>query len=86
MTLHNQITVGTAKVAGDDVNINGLVYLKAHPDNTGVIYVGKSNVTTGNGFPLSKSESVPLGISNLSSIYFVASAAGQKLAWIAQEV
>ncbi len=85
LVLNNQITVGTTIVQGTDTSVSGEFWIKAHPDNTGVVYIGDSAVTTLTGFPLSKNEVVVLKITNLNQIYFIASASNQKIAFICYE-
>jgi hypothetical protein len=84
--LHNQITVGTAAVQGPSSSVIGEVFLKAHPDNTGIVYVGVTGITAANGFPLSAGDPLVLNVSNLDDLYFIASAAAQKLAYIYYEL
>ena len=87
LTLHNQITVGVSVVQGPDSTIPVEVFLKAHPDNAGVVYVGTSSeVATDNGFPLAAKDIVILKVSNLDDLYFIASAASQVLAYICYEL
>lgn len=85
LILNNQITVGTSIVQGTDSGVSGEFWIKAHPNNAGVVYVGGSGVTTSTGFPLSASEVVIIKLNNLNSIYFIASEASQKVAFICYE-
>lgn len=85
LVLNNQITVGATVVQGDDTGTSGEFWIKAHPDNAGVVYIGDSEVTTSTGFPLSASEPIPLKLSNLNTIYFIASEANQKVAYLLYE-
>lgn len=73
--MNGVITVTTAgtRVQGDDAP--GSVFaLKADPANTGIVYVGKSDVAAANGFPLEVGEGVALRVGNLNKLWFDASA------------
>jgi hypothetical protein len=80
----NQITVTTAgtRVRGTDITLTDGVFLKAHPSNTGIIYVGLVDVDSSNGFPLGAGEVLFIGVSNLNELYFDASVSGEKVCWI----
>ena len=64
------------------------VYVKADPTNTGVIYVGHSDVTTGatadatDGYRLSANEEVFISIDDANKVYVIGSAAGQAVYWL----
>jgi len=64
------------------------VCFKADKDNTGVLYLGNSDVTSGvaaatDGIPLEAGESITLPIDNPSLVYAIASENNQKIFWIA---
>jgi len=64
------------------------VVLKADAANTGIIYVGNSDVTAGNtdatdGFPLSAGETITLEVTNSNIPYAIASANNQVIYWMA---
>jgi len=64
------------------------VTLKADMTNTGIIYVGNSDVTAGttaatDGFPLSAGETVTLEVTNANIPYAIASANNQIIYWVA---
>lgn len=63
------------------------VLIRAHKDNTGTVYIGKSDVTAGSadatdGMPLQAGESLTLNVDNANKVYAIGSAAGQKLFWV----
>lgn len=59
------------------------VAFKAHPDNSGNIWVGDSNVSgASSGFPLDAGESISIRISNVNKAYYWADTADDKLCWI----
>jgi hypothetical protein len=84
MNLSGQISVTTAGTAvqGPDV-VSGEFILKAHPSNTGAIWVGNvsGDVTNANGLPLQPGESLPVKVSNLNALWFDADADGEKCCW-----
>lgn len=56
--------------------------IKAVSTNTGIVYVGISDVTTAIGFPLSAGQSVlipPAFVENINEVFVVASAPGQEV-------
>lgn len=64
------------------------VTVKADITNTGIIYVGNSDVTAGStaatdGFPLSAGETLTLEVNNPNLLYAIASANNQKIYWVA---
>jgi len=79
---HNQTTVGATAVQLPASACKS-VSIKAMSTNTGIIYVGKdTNVTTGNGYELKKSEPLVLDVDNVDDVWCIASAADQKVCWI----
>jgi len=90
MEISGQITVVTAGVAVQGPAIDGPNFLfKAHPDNTGKIWVGNVNgtVTVNNGYPLEVGDSpLIMEVSGLEHLWFNASANNQKVCWIKIEV
>lgn len=64
------------------------VTLKADAANTGILYIGNSDVTAGttaatDGFPLSPGESLTLEVTNSNIPYAIASANNQVVYWVA---
>jgi len=64
------------------------VVVKAASTNTGIIYVGNSDVTDGDtaatdGIPLAAGESLEIEVSNPNTIYVIASVVNQKVFWLA---
>ena len=64
------------------------VTVKADITNTGIIYIGNSDVTAGStaatdGFPLSAGETLTLEVNNPNLLYAIASANNQKIYWVA---
>jgi len=60
------------------------ICIKANNSNTGIIYIGNSNLlTTSNGFALEAGECVTLPITNSNLIYLVSDSASQKISYIA---
>jgi hypothetical protein len=82
--LTGQVTVGTTAVqittATTPIQI---VILKADVDNTAKVYWGIETVSTSN-FPLDPGEAIEISIDDLSKIWLIAAAAGQKIhyAWL----
>lgn len=63
------------------------VTVKAANANTGIIYVGNSDVTNGStdatdGFELANGESIFIEIDNANKVYVIGSAASQKVFWV----
>ena len=64
------------------------VLVKADAANTGILYIGNSDVTAGttagtDGMPLSAGESLLVKINNVNKIYAIGSAANQVVYWMA---
>jgi hypothetical protein len=84
-TLSGQITVTTAGTAVQGTSAFGNVFaLKAHPDNTDVIWVGNvsNDVASSNGFPLEPGETLMVQLGNLNELWVDADVNGEKLCWI----
>jgi hypothetical protein len=82
--------VGTTAVALTTTSVTATkgVQLRAADANTGVVYVGKSTVTTDSadatdGYPLAAGESLFVPVDDASKIYLRATAASQKVFWFA---
>lgn len=87
MALAGQIVVPTAGTAvrGPDVSFKGpMLGLKAHPSNTGIIWVGNTanDVDNTNGFPLEPGETIVVRVGNLTEVYFDTSVSGERVCWI----
>jgi len=87
---HGAKTVDTAVVQITTYNIPLTfgILIKAAGANTGIVYVGNSDVTAGtadatDGIQLSAGDAVLLELDAASKAYAIASAAGQKVFWIA---
>ena len=64
------------------------VLLKAGIDNSGIIYIGNSDVTAGgtastDGMPLSAGESIEIEVDNPNKLYAIGSTIDQKIYWFA---
>lgn len=66
-------------VPGSDNPAFNSVILRANPANVGVIFLGDSNVTEANGFPLAKGDSVSMDIQSLGTVFGFAEKANDKL-------
>jgi len=76
----NQVTVGTSASALPSPSLSKvhIVIIKADDDNTDPVYVGKSGVTTSNGFRLNAGQGVSLEVSDPTTVYLISSADNQK--------
>jgi len=84
-------SIGTSAVQmkSSSVPCNNGVMIKASSTNTGIVYVGSSNAVTANtsdttdGLPLSANDGIVITVDNANDIWLIASAASQKVFWIA---
>lgn len=89
---HASIAVGTSAVqllASLAGSLEFGVLIKADINNTGVIYVGNSDVTAASGtlataaatdgYPLAAGDELPVPVADAVRLYAVASAAGQRV-------
>lgn len=73
------INVGTARVQFPNIACE-MVQFKADPDNSGQVYIGGADVTTGIGWQLEAGDMTGwIPISNVGLVYGIGSAASQKL-------
>lgn len=83
--LSGQITVTTAGTAVQGPNVEGSRFaLKAHPTNTGSIWMGNdvnNTVSATTGFPLDPGESIEVFARNLNVLHFDAGVSGEMLCW-----
>jgi hypothetical protein len=82
-----QVTVATAGTAVQGTSIPGPEFaLTAHPDNTGVVYVGNdgaNDVTSANGYALGTAEGmVVVRAANLNELWFDAATNGDIVCWL----
>lgn len=68
-------------LGGDTCAFRSAVVIKAHPSNSGIVYVGLSNaVTATNGYPLSAGQEMlvsPAEVADAGDIFVIGSAANQ---------
>lgn len=87
MISSGQITVGTAvpvQIDGSSVNPT---YLTIHNnDNTKVMYLGGSDVSTTNGLVLLKEETVQLRLNPGEALYAISSSGDHVMSWLRQTV
>ena len=77
-------SVGTTAVplSTGAIEFNRGVTICSLQTNTGVVYVGASNVTTANGFPLAAGQSVKIEASSPAACFVIASASSQEVRWL----
>jgi hypothetical protein len=82
-------SIGTSAVQMTESSITAKqgIVVKAARGNTGVVYVGNSDVTADtvddtDGFELSGGESVTIPVNNANKVYVRASASGQRVYWV----
>ena len=76
----------SAEVLGANIPCQG-VLIKADPNNTGTVYVGKSDVTTDwadstGGFPVEPGASVGVPCRNVNEVFIIGTAS-DRVAWLA---
>jgi len=76
---HGQVDVGTSEVQLTTETDCLSITIKADDDNTDDVYIGKSGVTTSNGFRLRPGQAITIYISNPSILYAISGTAGQKV-------
>jgi len=76
---HAQVDVGTSEVQLTTETDCLSITIKADDDNTDDVYIGKSGVTTSNGFRLRPGQAITIFISNPSVLYAISGSTGQKV-------
>jgi len=77
------LTVSTAalQLTATSTPVRTVSIVKADPTNTGTVYlITGSGGTAATGFPLNAGEVIVVDIDNLTKLWFIASAASQKVA------
>jgi len=77
-----QTTVGTTKTTMTTMIATRGIQVKAHPDNTGTVYIGRSDLTAGNGYFLMAGEDVFLPYHVCDDVYILGSDADQVVCWM----
>ena len=82
----NSILAGQISLSGVEAALSSVVArrirLKAHLDNTDVIYLGPTGVTTGTGYPLWAGDIVEVEVSNLNVIHAIVGSSTQVLCYM----
>jgi hypothetical protein len=84
MVSNAQVTVpaaGTAVQIDSDTSIREY-YIRALPGNTGVVYLGDSNVSASNGLPLAKADGPIFYNGRLSELYVDAATNDDGIGWL----
>ena len=76
---HGQVDVGTSEVQLTTETDCLSITIKADDDNTDDVYIGKTGVTTTNGFRLRPGQAITLYISDPSILYAISGSTGQKV-------
>jgi len=77
---YNSIFSGSEQIH-TDAPINGPIEIHADPGNGGIIYVGSSDVSASNGFPLAAGDILRIAfVSNLNQLYYYSSSP-QAVSW-----
>lgn len=83
--VHGQTTVttaGTAVALGESTTLTSGVRIKANSDNTGVIYVGASDVDSTTGFVLAAGEELFVEIADLADVFIDAGTSADGVSYI----
>lgn len=81
ITARRQPVTASAVQLASQALANGLV-LKAGSANTGTVYVGGSDLTAANGYPLAPGEAISFGVTNANAVYVMVSVlASDTVAW-----
>ena len=87
MISSGQTTVGTAiPTPIDGASVNPIRLTIHNNDNTKVLYVGGSNVSTTNGLALLKEESYQFIINPGEMLYAISSDGNHVIIWMAQKI
>lgn len=81
---HNQTSIeteATQLIEASTPCVKG-VLVKALSTNTDKVYVGKSGVTTANGYELTLGETVTIEVDDVNKVYAIAASGTQKVAWV----
>jgi len=85
MISSGQVTVGTGVPVQIDGNSVQWTRLTVHNnDNTKVMYLGGSNVSTTNGLQLLKEETIQLELAPGESLYAVSASGAHVISWLRQ--
>jgi len=79
------VSVSTAEPVITVGDKTGSIALRASPNNSGTVYIGwNGSVTSANGFPLEKGDSISLDLNaDTQNIYVIGTAASDEIRWIA---
>ncbi len=86
MITSGQTTVGTAAVQIDGSSVNPIHLTIHNNDNTKVLYLGGSDVTTSNGLSLLKEETLQLTLYPGETLFAVTSDGTHVISWLRQQL
>ena len=83
----SSISTSAVQITANSTTAEHGVLVKAANDNSGIVYVGNSDVTNDttdatDGFELGAGESIVVPVDNANKVYVIGSAAGQKVFWV----
>lgn len=79
---HATGTNGVATALGTTLACSGVV-VRAHPTNAGIVYLGKSTVTTGNGYEMSAGDAVAFDVEDVATVFFDVGTTSDGVSWMA---
>lgn len=88
---HTVATSGTAEALNGGTSLSvpngGALRISALSGNAGSVYVGDSNVTTGNGYELQPGDQLPepLRINDVSTVFVDADNGGDSVSWVIEQ-
>jgi len=86
MLSNGRLSVGTVATPVDGV-YQGYSNLTLHnDDNTDAVYIGGATVTTTNGLPLRKEETIQFEIAPLEQLYVISTKAGHSVSFLRQTI
>ena len=84
MITTNQLSVGTASSAIDTSSNSNFQLTVKNIDNTDTVYLGGPDVTTSNGLPLLKLQTIQINMKPAETLYVISTKAGHSVAFMKQ--
>ena len=79
---HTTGTHGTPTALSTTLPVSSIV-VRALPTNTGLVYLGKSNVTTSTGYELSAGDALGMDVVDPAGVYFDVDTTSEGVSWLA---
>jgi hypothetical protein len=78
------VPIGTAqRLSPSSVAATRMIAVQAFDSNTGNVFLGVSDVTTSNGWPIGPGQAITIASSDVTKLFVISETGGQRVSWMA---